>query len=207
MRLMRLTKKLQSSAHDDASGMRDFAHDDDVPEKDKTRVFLRVFLESQRRLYAYIFTLVPNRTDAEDVLQEVSFVLWEEFDPERPPNDFVAWGCRIAYFKIIDLFRKKRRYGIRLSTALLERLSETLIDQAEVLQLEERRITLSSCVERLSVKDRELLAHRFSQNATTESTAAAVQRSVAAIYQALSRIRHALMECVERTLAHQGYDS
>ena len=205
---MRLTNDLLSVRPDDDASMRELRHlDDDLPEKDKTRVFLRLFLENQRRLYAYVLTLVPNRTDAEDVLQEVSFVLWEKFDPERPPEDFAAWGCRIAYFKILELFKKNRRCRVRFSQEMLERLSETLIDQSEVLQLEERRDALTGCLDRLSAKDRDLLTRRFAEGATTETTAAKVGRSVAAVYQSLARVRHALLECVTRSLAQQGFES
>src|SRR5262245_41559176 len=70
----------------------------DRPEKVKQ--FLRLFLKNERRLYAYVLTLLPNRTDAEDVLQEATLVLWDKFDDEHPPDDFAAWGCRIAYFKV-----------------------------------------------------------------------------------------------------------
>jgi len=181
--------------------------DGDLPEKDKTRVFLRLFLANQKRLYAYVLTLVPNRADADDVLQEVSFLLWDKFDEERPPQDFVAWGCRIAYFKVLELFKKNRRSKVRFSQEMLERLSETLIEQTDVLQLDERREALAGCLGRLSQKDRELLTHRFAEGATTESTAELVGRSVAAVYQALSRTRQALLDCVARSLAQGGYGS
>ena len=120
--------------------------DDDLPEKDKTRVFLRLFLENQKRLYAYVLTLVPNRADADDVLQEVCFLLWDKFDEERPPEDFAAWGCRIAYFKVLELFKKNRRSRVRFSQEMLERLSETIIEQSDVLQLDERREALAGCL-------------------------------------------------------------
>jgi RNA polymerase sigma-70 factor, ECF subfamily len=181
--------------------------DDDLPEKDKTRVFLRLFLENQKRLYAYVLTLVPHRADADDVLQEVSFLLWDKFDAERPPEDFAAWGCRIAYFKVLELFKRNRRCRVRFSQEMLERLSETIIEQSDVLQLDERREALAGCLGRLSQKDRELLTHRFADGATTESTAAMVGRSVAAVYQALSRARQTLLDCVNRSLAQGGYDS
>jgi len=200
---MRLTDEFPFARHDEEPGLTGLDRlDDDLPEKDKTRVFLRLFLENQRRLYGYVLTLVPNRTDADDVMQEVSFVLWEKFDPERPPADFAAWGCRIAYFKILELFKKNRR-RVQFSPEMLARLSETIIDQADALQLDERRAALVHCLGRLSEKDRDLLTRRFAEGATTESTAAAVHRSAAAVYQALSRVRHTLFECVTRSLAQQ----
>jgi RNA polymerase sigma-70 factor (ECF subfamily) len=204
---MRLTEELLARGQDDDADMRGFRLEDDLPEKDKTRVFLKLFLENQKRLYAYVLTLLPHRADADDVLQEVSFLLWDKFDPERPPEDFAAWGCRIAYFKVLEFFKKNRRCRVRFSQEMLERLSETIIDQSEVLQLDERREALTGCLGRLSSKDREFLTQRFANGATTESTAATVGRTVAAVYQALSRVRQTLLDCVNRSLGQGGYES
>jgi Sigma-70 region 2 len=71
------------------------AEEDDVAANG--RAFITLFLKSQRRIFAYILTLLPHQADAEDVLQEVSVTLWERFDENDPPEDFISWGCRIAY--------------------------------------------------------------------------------------------------------------
>jgi RNA polymerase sigma-70 factor (ECF subfamily) len=170
----------------------------------KSKLFLRLFLQNERRLYAYILTLLPNRADADDVLQEASLVMWDKFDAEHPPNDFTAWGCRIAYFKILDFCKKRQRSRVVFSQAMVERVAETAVEQAAALQLDERRAALAGCIEKLSVLDRELLARRFAEGATTQSAAAQVGRSVAAVYKALGRIRQALFDCVTRALAKEG---
>jgi RNA polymerase sigma-70 factor, ECF subfamily len=171
----------------------------------KSKLFLRLFLQNERRLYAYILTLVPNRADADDVLQEASLVLWDKFDAGQPPADFAAWACRIAYFKVLDFCKKRQRSRVVFSQAMLERLAETAVEQAASLQLDERRRALAGCVEKLSPRDRDLLACRFAEGATTQSTAARVGRSVDAVYKALARIRQALFDCVTRTLAQEGH--
>ena len=168
------------------------------------KVFLSLFLQNQRRLYAYILTLLPNRADADDVLQEASLVLWDKFDPGQPPDDFAAWGCRIAYFKVLDFYKKGRRARVRFSQAMLERVAETAIEQAAALQLDERRDALNGCLEKLRPADRDLLARRFAQGETTASTAAKVGRSIDAVYKALAKIRQALFDCVTRALAQGG---
>jgi RNA polymerase sigma-70 factor (ECF subfamily) len=56
----------------------------------------------------------------------------------------------------------------------------------------------------LSRRDRDLLARRFAEGATTQSTADQVGRSVDAVYKALAKIRQALFECVTRALATEG---
>src|SRR5262249_44230239 len=164
----------------------------------------RLFLQNKRRLYAYILTLLPNRADADDVLQEASLVMWDKFDERQPPADFTAWGCRIAYFKVLDFCKKSQRSRVRFSQAMLERLAETAVEQAGTLQLDERREALAGCIEKLRPRDRELLARRLAEGATTQSTAAQVGRSVDAVYKALAKIRQALFDCVTRKLAREG---
>jgi RNA polymerase sigma-70 factor (ECF subfamily) len=175
---------------------------DDSP--DKSKVFLRLFLQNERRLYAYVLTLLPHRADADDVLQDASLVMWDKFHPESPPDDFAAWGCRIAYFKILDFFKKGHRARVRFSQAMLERVAETAIEQAGVLQLDARRDALAGCIEKLPARDRDLLARRFTPGATTKSTSEQIGRSVDAVYKALARVRRALFECVQRALAREG---
>jgi RNA polymerase sigma-70 factor, ECF subfamily len=173
----------------------------DVPRPAKSKQFLRLFLQNERRLYAYILTLLPNRADADDVLQEASLVMWDKFDDAHPPDDFAAWGCRIAYYKVLDFAKKRQRSRVFFSQAMLERLSETAVEQAAALQLDERREALTGCVEKLPPRDRDLLAHRFAEGATVQTAAAYDGRSVDAVYKALARIRQALFDCVTRTLA------
>jgi RNA polymerase sigma-70 factor, ECF subfamily len=171
---------------------------------DKNKAFLRLFLQNERRLYAYVLTLLPHRADADDVLQEASLVMWDKFDPDRPPDDFTAWGCRIAYFKVLDFYKKGHRGKVRFSQALLERVAETAVEHSATLQLDARRDALAGCIEKLSPRDRDLLARRYTPGATTQSTSQEVGRSVEAVYKALARVRHALFECAQRSLAREG---
>jgi RNA polymerase sigma-70 factor (ECF subfamily) len=171
------------------------------PRPAKSKRFLRLFLQNERRLYAYILTLLPNRADADDVLQEASLVMWDKFDEGNPPADFAAWGCRIAYFKVLDFCKKRQRSRVLFSQPVLERLAETAAEQGAALQLDERREALAGCLEKLRPRDRELLASRFAEGATVQSAAAHDGRSVDAVYKALAKIRQALFDCVTRTLA------
>jgi RNA polymerase sigma-70 factor (ECF subfamily) len=170
----------------------------------KARAFLGLFLETERRIFAYILTLLPHRADAEDVLQEVSAVMWGKFDENHPPDDFVAWGCRIAYFRVRLYFRSKRRQRVLFSEAMLERLAETMAEEAEALELSERLEALNGCFQKLGRRDRELIAERLKAGATVQSTAEALGRSVDTVYKAMSRIRKAVFDCVARALESEG---
>ncbi|MCI0705268.1 MAG: sigma-70 family RNA polymerase sigma factor, partial [Planctomycetia bacterium] len=111
--------------------------DPDEPDTDKNKLFLRLFLQNERRLYAYILTILPNRADADDVLQEASLAMWDRFDETNPPNDFLAWARRVAYYKVLDFYKKSERLRVRLSKVFLERVAETASEQADVLRLDD----------------------------------------------------------------------
>jgi RNA polymerase sigma-70 factor (ECF subfamily) len=171
---------------------------------EKRQFFLPLFLRNQQRLYAYIFTLLPNRADADDALQEASLAMWDKFDEQAPPNDFLSWARRIAYYKVLDVYKRGQRSRVTFSQTMLEHVAETAAEHAETLQLDERREALAGCVEKLGRRERDLLAERFADGATTRSTSVRVGRSVESVYKALSRLRQSLMDCVQRTLVQEA---
>jgi RNA polymerase sigma-70 factor (ECF subfamily) len=181
----------------------------EVFESDPSRLaasagFLRLFVPGERRFYAYVLTLLPNRADAEDVLQEASMVMWSKFDEDNPPNDFVAWGCRIAYHKVLDFYKKQQRSKVQFSQPLVEQLAQTALDRAGALQLDERNEALAECIGKLSSRDRELLTRRFSGGDPVSTLSRHFGCSADAIYKSLARIRLALFECARRRLAMEN---
>jgi RNA polymerase sigma factor (sigma-70 family) len=60
------------------------------------------------RLRRFIRRHVPDREDAEDLLQDVFFELVETYRLVKPIEQAGAWLFRVARNRIIDRFRKKR---------------------------------------------------------------------------------------------------
>ena len=60
-------------------------------------------------LRAFIRKRVANKTDAEDILQEVFYELVEAYRMMKPVEQVTAWLFRVARNRITDLFRKKTR--------------------------------------------------------------------------------------------------
>lgn len=179
--------------------------DEPVPTiSEKNRQFLRLFLQNQHRLYAYILTLLPHRADADDVLQEASLTMWDKFDATAPPMEFLAWARKTAYHKVLDFYKKSGRAQARLSQVFVERLAAVAAERAESLQLDARREALAGCVEKLPPKDRELLTRRFADGATTQSTSEQLGRSVDSVYKSLAKVRGVLLQCIQKTLTQEG---
>src|ERR1700733_5061722 len=62
----------------------------------------------QARLRNFIRSRVPDRSDAEDILQDVFYELVEAYRLMKPIEQVGAWMFRVARNRITDLFRKKR---------------------------------------------------------------------------------------------------
>ena len=61
--------------------------------------FARLYIESQGRVYGFIATILPNRDDAEDVLQRTSMIMWQkwdQFDSTRGSGAFASLDCGFA---------------------------------------------------------------------------------------------------------------
>ena len=79
------------------------------PSTDRHREFLRCFTANEAAIRAYVRRLVPLRSDADDVMQEVAVVLWEKFDEFREGGDFRAWALGVARFEVLAWLRDKAR--------------------------------------------------------------------------------------------------
>ena len=72
-------------------------------------VFVELLTQHQRKLYGYIYTLVPNATDSDDLLQETNLVLWKKRSEYKLGTNFMAWACRIAFFNVQNFLKSKGR--------------------------------------------------------------------------------------------------
>ena len=72
------------------------------------------------RLRNFIRRHVADRSDAEDILQDVFYELVEAYRLMKPVEQVTAWMFRVARNRITDLFRKKQREGLRNEPAVTE---------------------------------------------------------------------------------------
>lgn len=164
------------------------------PATDRHARFLRLYTKYHHRILAYIFTLVPHRADAEDLLQETSVLLWQKFDQFEPDTDFIAWACRVAYLKVLNHRKRFARSRMLISDATLEAIADRAIEMAP--QLDRRREALRECLKRLDERDRRMITVRYEPDGGIERAAGVTGRSLPATYKALCRIRKALFDCV-----------
>jgi RNA polymerase sigma-70 factor, ECF subfamily len=176
--------------------------ENDNREAETRKRLVGLLLDHQRRIYAYIHSLVPNPHDAEDLLQETHQVICDKFDEFQPGTDFGAWACRIAWWRVRQAKQKFARSKVIFDDAVLEAVSETAATAAPAPDA--RRDALQDCLRALSERDREMVLTRYERGAGVREAAEQSGRSMDAAYKALTRIRQWLFDCVSRRLASGG---
>lgn len=153
----------------------------------------------QQQVTRYVRTLVPNRTDAEEVLQETNLYIWRHADEFELGTNFAAWACKIAYYQVLTFRKRQSRSRLYFSDALVEQLAQSTVPNPASEDSDAEALDL--CMAKLSRQDRDLMDLRYEPGATVDGIARQVGRSTKAIYNALGRIRTWLLECIERTTA------
>src|SRR5579864_8549290 len=94
-------------------------------DQDLHALFAERFVRNENRVYRYLFSLVPRRSEAEELFQETSLALWKTWDRYPPEVDFAAWACGIAH-NVVRNHLRKRKAQPRLLTddQVLDQLTE-----------------------------------------------------------------------------------
>jgi RNA polymerase sigma-70 factor (ECF subfamily) len=167
--------------------------------------FVTQITRVQRQLHAFILSVVWNSTEADDVLQQTNLVLWEksaEFDATRP---FLPWAMQFAQWQTQAWLKSRRRQRQRL--VIDDDLAKLLAEEAAADEpaFEARRNALASCLQKLRPEQRELIARRYEPEASVNALADAGGVTAKALSDRLRRIRHALLECIQKCVAEEAF--
>lgn len=167
---------------------------------ERTEAFVQLLAQHRQELYRFVFTILPNKSDADDVLQQTSVILWRKFHQFDPNSDFVRWACRVAHFEVRDFRKRQARDRHKFWTdELVDQLVDIRLSDWDVL--EDRRCALRQCVEQLPPGDRRILEGRYSPEMTIKALSENLGQPANTLYKSLNRIRRSLIACVERALA------
>ncbi len=169
------------------------------------RFIVQEIARCQPRLRAFVRCLLVNSSDVDDVLQEVNSVLWEKANGFQPGTDFWAWASQIARFKVLNQIRKSGSDRLVFDAEILERMA--LVAEQRLSQLDQRRDALEHCLNKLPPAQRQLIDLRYVDGQAIERIAGSIGRPVGSIRQTLFRIRSALLNCIEQSLAMGGAES
>ena len=157
--------------------------------------FLSLFLRSEREIFRYVAALIPNVSDAEDIVQQTAIALWERFDAYDPTQPFTPWACRFALNKTKQWIERRQRWQALLESGLADELAQR---REELLpEIETRLKHLEGCLNKLPTEQRSMVEGYYYRRDSVEKLADETGRTVAAAYKTLRRIRQALQICIE----------
>ena len=169
--------------------------------KNKTSRFMTYLVEYQQRILAVILYLMPNKVDANDVLQETLSEMWNKFDSFEEGTSFLAWGIKIAKYKVMTFQRKNYNSKLCFSSSTLEMLDEEV--QVGQNNYDDQLEMLNSCLKKLSVKEREYLNLRYAKNMTFKKIAERFNISIQGIFKAVSGIQARLLICIQSKMRNE----
>jgi len=164
--------------------------------------FMRLLLEEETAVKAYVRRLVPTWHDVEEVVQQTSLIAWKKFDELDDINRFGGWLMTIARFESL----KHRRSLARSPLVFSDKLAEQLADATGSMVADDadRQQALEGCLRKLDRAKRELILNVHQPGVTIRGYAQQISRPEQAIYKSVHRLRQKLLACVKQTLAEEG---
>jgi RNA polymerase sigma-70 factor, ECF subfamily len=170
-------------------------------EGDVSCAFVELLIQHQRMLYGYIFNLIPNAADSEDLLQDTNLTLWKKRREFQPESSFMAWACQTAFFKIKNFVKIKGRSRVFFNDSLLDKISEMQLERAEINTIHSTMLVF--CLEKLSASSQELLKLCYDEDHSIKDIADQLGRPIGSVYSSLSQIRLKLWKCIKRAFTEE----
>ena len=144
------------------------------------------------RLCQYVYGILMDKSDAEDVVQELFLSLWKNRERIDIKDNVSGYLFRMAKHLALNFIRSKAH----LNTLSEEQASYLLSYEDDRLETDELRIALYSCIDHLPDRSREvLLLHRvkgLKQSEISEKLSISVKTIKNQIWMSLQKIKKCL---------------
>jgi RNA polymerase sigma-70 factor (ECF subfamily) len=167
-----------------------------------TKSFVSLLAKHERALTGYVLSLVPNWSDADDIVQDTKLRLWEQFGDYDPNKDFGAWARSIAHFHVLTYRKQSSRQSSRFTNAFVELVAaeaSTVIAKADL-----RHRFLHDCLSALGDANRKLLVLCYGSNRSVKDVAIMLSRSVRGLQRSVATLCKSLQQCIEDRLRQES---
>ena len=172
-----------------------------MSEQQDHNLFSELVARHQCELYAYIFAIVRNWEDTDNLFQSVCPGSLAQVRLVPAGRQLLFVGAANGETRSASFLRRNRR-KLYASDQVLNVLAETPIDsrsdEAEIYLAALRR-----CKAKLTAADEELLDLCYVEDLGSLQIADRLHRSQQSVCNSLRRIRRWMLECIQRELARQ----
>lgn len=173
----------------------------------KYNEFVGLLARHDQSIRRFVRSLMPSKEGVDDVVQETALECWKKFDdfapsdPDDAMNEFIRWACVIARYKAMSWQRDKSRDRLVFRETVIERLSESAIDQLD--RQEHERKALDRCLGKLDSDQRRLILSVHSSGDSITAIAAETGEKARRLYSRVNGLRKLLLDCVQNRLASE----
>jgi RNA polymerase sigma-70 factor, ECF subfamily len=166
-------------------------------------VVVQLLLKHRGKLLGAIRAMVADEHLAEDIFQEVSIAAVNKCGEITNLEHFAPWVRTAARLQALSALRNRNRLPRVLTEDVLDALEAhwRVFDTKPDADLTD---ALRACMERLSPYARQLIETRYTQGKRGNELATALRRSVNTVYVALTRVHHALRDCLRRQMTEEA---
>lgn len=157
------------------------------------RALIELITAHRAMIEAYAHAIVRDAELVDEVFQETALVLAEEWESVPHGEALVPWLKAVVRRRALAALRRYRPQRATLDAATLELLADAFEPDEPPLP----RQRLGECLARLRGDARTVIEARYWRGLGCEQIAREIGRSVAAVYQILTRSRSALQRCLE----------
>lgn len=151
------------------------------------------------KIHSFILALVPNKTDAEDILQTAISYMWEHFADFQQGTNFLSWAFTISKYQVLTYRRKQGRSIVLFSDEATQLIASE--NQMVSHEIDLRLEALNKCMQKLEHRDLTFLKKRFENRISVADLAAEFRTSANVIYKRLAQIKNLLLSCIHKTIA------
>lgn len=167
--------------------------------QDPDAAFVALLTEHQNALRFYVASLLPGDPSAADVSQQANSTIWRKRSDFEPGTNFKAWIFSIARYEVLNHRKTQARDARLIFTEELEQVfAEEMLNESD--DLEDRRVALKSCLEKLKTSERDLIMSRYFRDTSLREHAEEIGRSVNGLKVSLHRVRNKLLSCIEHRI-------
>lgn len=167
-----------------------------------TERFLQLLTNHNKSIYAYIFSLVPNYFDADDIMQDTVTYMYREFDKFEPGTSFLAWAIQIARYRVLSYLKRSKDRQIKFNDEIPDLIEAE--SRGVLKEINFRLEALQHCRQKLASRDKQLIQMKYVEEAETRSIAERSGNSIHSVYRSIARIHEMLLKCIRRRLVEMG---
>jgi len=146
-----------------------------------------------RSIHSLIARIIPSKEDAEELTQDTFLKAFRKLDTFKGECSFSTWLFRIAYNTAISATRKRRIILPAIDDAMLERVSDELVDTVFEDDEDEIRLQkLEAAINKLTVEEKTLITLFYTDNKPVAEIADLLEQTTDNVKVRLFRVRKKL---------------